>query len=217
MGTISVRKLGGLSLIIGPIVAVVCFLIRPGGGLVGGTVDPADAGATIGVLMANSDLAGISYLLGAVGLIMLLYGVNVLVGTLKGGNGEALARYGSLLLLLAAVGWVTSSALDLAIAGGSAGAAAGAVYVISLSINIMAGLLSALAFLGISLGISTRDDSNKVFALIVAAVSAVLVVFAVLSGRDLSLLQTAGLVAGIGYIITVAWSVTLGLGLLKQE
>jgi hypothetical protein len=64
--------------------------------------------------------------------------------------------------------------------------------------------LDALAFLGISLGISTRDDSNKVFALIVAAVSAVLVVFVVMSGRDLSMLQTASLVSAFGYIITVA-------------
>ena len=64
--------------------------------------------------------------------------------------------------------------------------------------------MDALAFLGISLGISTRDDSNKVFALIVAAVSAVLVVFVVMSGRDLSMLQTASLVSAFGYIITVA-------------
>ena len=63
MGTISVNKLGGLSLIVGPVLAVVCFLLRPGGGLVGGNVDPANAEASIGTLMANSGFAGVSFLI----------------------------------------------------------------------------------------------------------------------------------------------------------
>ncbi len=89
MGTISVTKLGGLSLIVGPALAVICFLVRPGGGLVGGSVDPANAEASIGVLLSNADMAGISYFLAPIGLILFLYGLNVLVENLKDGNGEA--------------------------------------------------------------------------------------------------------------------------------
>ena len=216
MGTVSVNKLGGLSLIVGPVVAVVCFLFRPGGGLIGGNVDPANAEASIGTLMANSGFAGVSFLILPLALTIFLYGLNVLVENLRGGNGEALARYGVLFFLLALVGWVTSSALLLAIAGGTAGPAAGAVYVIGLAINISSSILGGLSILAMGLAISSRDDFNKIFALIVAAIGALLTVLAIMSGRDISMLQTANQIGGVGYVVTVAWNVTLGLSLLKK-
>ena len=115
------------------------------------------------------------------------------------------------------MGWLTSSALALAIAGGNAGAAAGAVYATSLAIGILASILGALGFLAISLAISTRDDFNKPFALVVVAVSALLLVTSIMGGRDLSFLQTANMIAGLCYIVSVAWSVTLGLALLRRD
>lgn len=215
MGTMSVSKLGGLSLIVGPIIAVASFLIRPGGGLVGGTVDPADAAASIGALMANADLASISYTLGALGLIILLYGVRALVASMEGANGAALAQYGSLILLFATAAWVLGSALALVIASGNAGAAVGAVFATGLGINLLGALLGPLAFLAIGYAASTNENFNKPFALIVALVSAVLVVFAVISANDLSQLQTANLVASIGYIVTTVWGITIGLKMMK--
>jgi len=216
MGSMSVNRLGGLSLVVGPILAVVCFLLRPGGGLVGGSVDPANAEAAIGNLIANSDMASISFLLAPIGLILFLYGLRVLVDNLSGGNGEALGRYGVLFFLLALVGWITGSALLLSIAGGNAGAAAGSVYVVSLAMNITASLLGALSILAMGWAISTRDDYNKLFALIVAAIGALLVVLSLMSGRDISMLQTTNQIGGIGYVVTVAWNVTLGLKLMKK-
>lgn len=216
MGTVSTNKLGGMSLIVGPVLAVVCFLLRPGGGLIGGNVDPANAEASIGTLMANSGFAGVSFLILPLALTIFLYGLNVLVENLRGGNGEALARYGVLFFLLALVGWITSSALILAIAGGTAGPAAGAVYVIGLAINISSSILGGLSILAMGLAISSRDDFNKIFALIVAAIGALLTVLAIMSGRDISMLQTANQIGGVGYVVTVAWNVTLGLSLLKK-
>ena len=216
MGSISVNKLGGLSLVVGPILAVVCFLLRPGGGLIGGSVDPANAEAAIGNLIANSDMASISFLFAPIGLILFLYGLRVLVESLSGGNGEALGRYGVLFFLLALVGWITGSALLLSIAGGNAGPAAGSVYVVSIAINITASLLGALSILAMGWAISTRDDYNKLFALIVAAIGALLVVLSLMSGRDISMLQTTNQIGGIGYVVTVAWNVTLGLKLMKK-
>ena len=216
MGTISVNKLGGLSLIVGPVLAVVCFLLRPGGGFIGGNVDPANAEASIGTLMANSGFAGVSFLILPLALTIFLYGLNVLVENLRGGNGEALARYGVLFFLLALIGWITSSALILAIAGGTAGPAAGAVYVIGLAINISSSILGGLSILAMGLAISSRDDFNKIFALVVAAIGALLTVLAIMSGRDISMLQTTNQIGGVGYVVTVAWNITLGLSLLKK-
>lgn len=216
MGTISSNKLGGLALVVGPLLAVACFMIRPGGGIVGGSVDPADAAASIGVLMSNAGIAGISFPLVSLGLLLFYFGITVFVENMKGGNGESLGRLGALFVLFAVIGWVTSSALGVAIAGGNAGAAAGSVYAVSLSVNLASSTLAPLGFLAISLGVSTRDDSNKMLALVVAVVSAVLLVIAIMGSRDLSLLEPTSMITGIGYMVTSLWAVTLGLNLMKK-
>ena len=54
------------------------------------------------------------------------------------------------------------------------------------------------------------------FALVVAVISAVLLVASVWAGQDLSMLQTTSMVSGVGYLVTVAWVVTLGLNLMKK-
>ena len=217
MGTMSVSKLGGLSLIVGPIVAVACFLIRPGGGFVGGLVDPANAGLSIGALITNASSASISFTLGALGLIILLYGVRALVASMEGANGDALARYGSLFLLFATVAWVTASALALVISSGSAPPpiVAGTVYATVVGLNLLGSLLGALAFLAIGYAVSTNENFNKPFALIVALVSAVLVVVAVLSANDLTFLKNAQMIGAAGYIITTVWGITIGLKMMK--
>ena len=215
MGTVSVNKLGGLSLIIGPVLALVCYLIRPGGPITD-SADPANAAASIKALMSNSDLASVTSILLVIGLILLLNGVRTLRESLRGGNGDALAGLGSLLLLIAAVGWVIGTALTATIAGGGAGTAAGALYAASLGIGISSGMLAGLAFLCVSLGVSTRDDSNKPLALVVAVASAVAFITSILGGRDLSTLEMMNNIGAVCYIITTVWAITLGLSLMKK-
>ena len=128
MGTMSVNKLGGLALVIGPILAIASFLIRPGGGLIGGQVDPADAAASIGAILADGTMATLSGAGAMVGLIVLLYGIGVVVDSLKGGNGEALARLGALLLTFALVSWLVGTSAQLVIASGNATPVAGSLY-----------------------------------------------------------------------------------------
>lgn len=216
MGTISANKLAGLSIIVGSILSIIFFTIRPGGGLVGGNVDPADAAASIAALLANSDMASLSFFFVPIGLILFFYGMRTLVENLQGSDGAPIARLGMVFFLLALIGWTTSSALALVIAGGNAGAAVGAVYVISLGINMTSSIFGALAFLLIALGLSTNSDFNKVFALVIAAISAIILVASIWAGKDLSMLQTTSMISGVGYIVTVVWVVTLGLGLLKK-
>ena len=218
MGSISLNKLGGLSIVVGSLLSIIFYLIRPGAGIIGGNVDPADAAASIGALVSNASIASLSFFFVPIGLILFFFGIRTLVEGLQGSDGAAVARLGVIFFLLATVGWVTSSSLALVIAGDNAGgpAGSGVVYAISLGINIMSSIFGSLAFLLISLGISNNSDYNKMFALIVAAVSAVLLVASVWSGQDLSMLQTTSMISGVGYLVTVAWAVTLGLNLMKK-
>ena len=220
MGNMSVNKLGGLSLILGPIVSVISFLVRPGGGIIGGSVDPADSAASIGVLLQNSGSAGISFLLLSIGLIVMLFGLSVLVNNLKDGEGLAVGRIGLLFILLATAGWVASLALTLTIAGGSIPAAAtqsaGAVYAAGLGINILSSILAAVGFTFVVLGLLASGKYNKNFTLLVLVLQLVTVVTSVMGGNDLSFLQTASMIAGGVYVVTVIYVANIGRSMLNE-
>lgn len=227
MGTISTTKLGGYSIILGPIIALVFWLLAPGGPFID-TADPADAMASIQAAAGNS-LSTISNFLVTIGLLMLLNGVISLHATFAGkGNGIALSNYGVQLIKIGLIGIVVVAvALGNVVAGfdlasladpASAAVAAGSitgVYAAGTGISITAGGILSLGFLLFSLGLSTRDDQNKIFCLIVAVASVVGVIAAVISGTDSSQLQTMNSVTGIVYLITTIWGITLGLKMIK--
>lgn len=216
MGNISVNRLGGLSLIVGPVLALIFFLVQPGGLLVD-SVDPANAQAAIVAIMGNSGLAHTSAFLIPLGLITLLFGILVLQGSIRGnGNGDALSRMGALFVLLAVGVSVVNSANTHVIAS-NAGAAAGALYALSLGMSTVGGSVLALGFVLFSLGLSTRDDNNKILALIAGLAALVSLIASLIGGADSSQLQTMGAISGICYIVLTAWSITLGLDLMKKE
>ena len=221
MGTISANKLAGYSLIVGPIVALLGYFLQPGGMLIK-PADPADAAASLAAITSNDMMSQVTGIIIALGLITFLYGFFVLQSNMRlNGSGDAVSRYGVMLIMFAIIGWVVSIGMNMSIAGSdltvaSQGAAAGALYSATLGINTIAGLLAGLGFLLLALAISTRDDQNKIFALVAAAVGAVVVIAVLIGGMDTAQLQSMQMIIGICYLIHVAWSVTLGLGLMKQ-
>jgi len=217
MGTVSVNKLGGLSLAIGPVLALIFYFLQPGGPIVD-TADPANAAATIGAMVANSTLVHVVGFLIPIGLLMFLYGILALTASIRGnGNGDALARYCNILAFMSVMAWMIGIGFSHVIASGDAGTAAGALYAASLGIGTMASALFGIAILLLSLGLSTRDDCNKMFALVIAAVSVVSIVAAVVGGMDSSQLQTMGTVSGICYIVTTIWFITIAMNMIKKS
>lgn len=217
MGTISANKLGGLALVAGPIIGLISYLIRPGGGIVGGNVDPTNAQASIGALVTNADLASISLLLGPIGAILLLFGIQSIVkNVLKGGNGEALGSLGSLMILFVVIAWVITAGLSQSIAGQSAGPASGALYAATLAIQVSTGIIGAIGFLLVTLAASTNDFFNKNLTRVAALAAAVGLVASLVAGFDLSQLQLMSQVSGIAWLVLTAWSVTVGLSLMKK-
>ena len=221
MGTISVNRLGGLSLIVGPIVALVGYFLQPGGMLID-SADPASAAASLQAATSNAVLSQVTGFVVVLGLMIFLYGFFVLQESIRAnGNGDALSRYGVQLILIAVIGWTLSTGLSLAIAGSdlavaSEAAAAGALYAATLGIGTIAGTIAGLGFLLVALAVSTRDDYNKIFALVAAVVGVVVVVASLLGGIDSTQLETMTAVIGICYLIHTAWIITVGLVLMKK-
>ena len=113
MSTLSLNKLGGLSLVLGPLLAFAFFLIQPGGLLID-SAKPSDSAALIAAAADNVVLSNLTAIVIALGIIMTTYGMYVVQAGLRGsGNGESLALAGFLLLLFGNVGWVMAQGLTL--------------------------------------------------------------------------------------------------------
>jgi hypothetical protein len=221
VGTLSVNTYGGISLIIGPVITLVFFFLQPGNVIID-QADPADAGATINAMVSNAAMSKLTNVIIPIGLLVFLYGIFVVQGNVRSnGNGDALSRYGVQFILIGVVGWVIATGLSLAISGSGlpadqATAAFGSLYSATLGIGTVAGILAGLGFLALALALSTRDDYNKIAALVAAVAAVVVVVVAIIGGIDSSQLQTMSQITGVCYLVHSAWMILLGLDLLKK-
>ena len=209
MGDISVNKLGGLSLIVGPVVALVFYFIQQLG-VIGSDVDPADGTAVVMALTGNSSLATITAIGISIGLIILLHGIVRLAME----SSDALSSLGMKFVIVGTVGWVIASGLTAAIAGDINN---GGLYGGALGINQFSGIVWSLGFLLVVLGVSGRDYINKNVAYVVALVALVGLVTGIIGGFDTSTLQTMNLIGGICYIIFTLWSIWLGKDMMARD
>ncbi len=218
MGTISVEKMAGYCLIIGPIVAVLIYFIQPGGVLgIGGQPDPTDAEAVIKLWTGDLQTYGIvTSMLIPVALITMLSGLMYFVQSLEGGNGYALARLGMPMVFIAVAGWAIGSGLSL-------GAGIGTVTLtgdrelatIGFSLANLCTFLFGVGGFLIALGASTREDSS-IFASIAALSAVIVVISAQVSLLATDQANTMALIGGICYIVYTAWAITLGRGMISK-
>ena len=217
MGTLSVNRLGALALIVGPVLAVVFFLLEPGALLVD-RADSSDAIASITALASNAALAHLVAFVVPLGLILALYGLYVLqTGVRDGGSGDALSRLGLLFITIASIGWVLTYGLTHVMANAPAQAAQAMAPVFSIESGItnVSSLSAALGVALLGLGLSTRDDVNKIAAFAVVVVAIVALVCLVISvNADLRSVMTT--IARVCYLAWAIWFVSLGVGLLKK-
>ena len=209
MGDISVNKLGGLSLIVGPVVCLVFYFIQQLG-VIGSDVDPADGNAVVAALAGNSSLATLTSIGISIALIIMLHGIVRLAFE----SSDALSSLGMKFVIVGTVGWVIASGLTAAIAGDINN---GGLYGGALGINQFSGIVWSLGFLLVVLGVSGRDYINKNVAYVVALVAIVGLVTGIIGGFDTSTLQTMNLIGGICYIIFTLWSIWLGKDMLARD
>ncbi len=221
MGTISVNKLGGLSLIVGPVGALVFYFLQPGGALID-PGDPANAPQIIAAMVANAGLTQLTGVLIPIGLLVFLAGMLALQRQVSSsGNGDALARSGVLLMFVGVLTWISGFGIALAIAGSTLPAAQttqvfAGLYAVNLGLGTSGGILASAGFLSMGLAISTRDDYSRPFALVASVAAAVGLVVVIIGALDSTQLQMMNNITGIIYLIHSVWMITLGLKLMKQ-
>ena len=219
MGTISVNRLAGLSLIFGPIIAFVFFLIEPGGLLID-SADTSDAVGTITAKSANATLTNVTNIAIILGLSLILSGLYALMRnvTLQG-NGKAFVQMGFFVIFVGLTGWILSGGMDfiLADAQSSDQIRESVPVFYAGSAFLYAGGI-ALGFGGFifALGLSTRDDFNRTVSLLAALVSLAVMVFFMMAilnndSRDTFLTLARGC-----YVLLVIWYGYLGFGLMNR-
>ena len=219
MGTISVNRLAGLSLIFGPIIAFVFFLIEPGGLLID-SAEVSDAVATIQAKGTNAALTNVTNIAIILGISLILSGLYALMRnvTLQG-NGKALVQMGFFMILVGLTGWILSGGIDFILADAQTSdqvMGSVPVYYVGSAFLYAGGI--ALGFGGFifALGLSTRDDFNRIISLLAALVSLAVMIFFMIAilnndGRD-----TFISLARSFYVLLVIWYGYLGVGLMNR-
>ena len=214
--------LGGLSLILGPVLALVSFLFQPGGVLTNNAL-MNDAEAIFVALAQHQGYANSTGIGIALGLILSLYGQFALLrGLLRDLRDEMLSQLGFLFLAFGAVGWVTMQWLNLEMTNTNVEDAASfqsaaAVFRVEFGISLIAGLAVAFGFLLFSLGLASRDEFNRIAAGIIAVVSVIALVSQIIGISVTPQMSAMLQITRICYVFWAIWSMSLGMGLLKMS
>ena len=219
MGTISVNRLAGLSLIFGPIIAFVFFLIEPGGMLID-RAEVSDAVGSISAKSSNAALTNVTNIAIILGLALILSGLYALMRnvTLEG-NGKAFVQMGFFMIFVGLTGWIFAGGVDFILADAETSeqiTGSVPVYYAGSALFYAGGITLGFGGFIFALGLSTRDDFNRTISLLAALVSLAVMVFFVLAvldngGRDTFI----GIARGC-YVLLVIWYGYLGSGLMKR-
>ena len=219
MGTISVNRLAGLSLIFGPIIAFVFFLVEPGGLLID-SVEVSDAVGTITAKGSNAALTNVTNIAIILSLALILSGLYALMRnvTLQG-NGKALVQMGFFMILVGLTGWMLAGGMDFILADAQTGdeiSGSVPVYYVGSALVYAGGI--ALGFGGFifALGLSTREDFNQVISLLAALISLAVMVFFMIAILNNDARDTFITLARSFYVLLVIWYGYLGVGLMKR-
>ena len=219
MGTISVNRLAGLSLIFGPLIAFIFFLIEPGGLL----IDSADVSDAVGSITAkgtNAALTNVTNIAIILGLALIVSGLYALMRnvTLQG-NGKALVQMGFFMIFIGLAGWMLAGGMDFILADAQTSEQIGGsvpVYYAGSALLYAGGITLGFGGFIFALGLSTRDDFNGAIALLAALVSLAVMIFFIVAilhndGRDTFITLARGF-----YVLLVIWYGYLGVGLMNR-
>ena len=219
MNLLSTNKLGALSLVVGPTLAFIMFVIQPGGILID-TVPGSDAVGLIEVWQANEMLVKATSGLIMVGLMLMTFGVYEVHVAHRGSRGDGLNMAGLAAISLGVVAWLITHSLTITLASPSAPQEAWATtYLIRTSMLLSGGVgvsLGVLVF-AISVLIDSRGTAFNILTWLAALAGLVGVIGWLIAICDASSMDSATTVARGMYIIYVVWLTALGVRLAREE
>ena len=202
--------------------AIVFFLLQPAGLLID-PVEPSDKVGAVTAYASNAELTRLTSMLIALGLVAMFFGYTVVWSDLRdSGRPDVLVRYGILFLLIGVTAWILVQGIHIVLASTnlqspeSIGGAA-SVYAVGSGVTLIGGLVVAMGFVLMSLGLTSKGGWYKIAGLVVAVVSLVALISLVVGISSPGNLGTGVTIARYCYVPWVIWSVMLGADLLREE
>ena len=219
MNLLSTNKLGAISLIFGPILAFVMFLIQPGGLLIDSTPG-SDAIGLIEVWQANPAMVKVTSGLIMLGLILMAFGMYEFHVAHRGSRGDGLNTAGLACFSLGGMAWLMLHSLTITLASSFSSQEAWLpIYALRTSLLLSGGVGFSL---GVSLfAISVLVDSRRTGFNILTWL-AVLAGFVGMIGWIVAIFGSSSMDSAIAvargmYIVYVVWLAALGVRLAKEE
>ena len=233
MTFLSTNKLGAISLVFGPTLAFVMFLIQPGGLLLD-TAPLSDPAGLMGAWQANAAMVKITSGLIMLGLALMAFGMYEVHVAHRGSRGDGLNMAGLALISVGVIAWLAVQSLTITLASSLPGQADGAqgemaaaafssqenaVYIIRMSLLLSGGVAVSLGVLlfALSVLIDSRGTVFNILTWLAALAGLVGVVAWTVAIFESSLLDSASSFGRGMYVIYVVWLITLGLRLAKEE
>ncbi len=218
----AMNRFGGWALVIGPLLALGFFLIEPGGLLID-RADTTDAVAGITAKASNTELTHLTSLVVPFGLALLLFGFIVLqAGAIREGGGIGAALLAVLLMGLGTSAWGITQTLNHPISEIDVSSAQSlsvglALSEVQSSTRLLGGLFAAAGFLVLGLSPWMRGRSNTLAANGVVLISLVALGSLIVGLFAVDLRAEATTIPRACYFLWVAWSVYLGVGLIRSS
>ena len=219
MNLLSTNKLGAISLVVGPTLAFIMFLIQPGGLLIDSTPG-SDSLGLIGVWQANAVMVKITSGLIMLGLALMAFGLYEVHVAHRGSRGDGLNMAGLALISVGVIAWLGVQSLVMTLASTYPPQDAWtAVYAIRTSLLLTGGVAVSLGIVlfAFSVLIDTRGLVFTILTWLAALAGLIGMAEWIVAIFNTDAMDTATSVARGMYIIYVVWLIALGVRLAREE
>ena len=128
------------------------------------------------------------------------------------GNGKALVQMGFFMIFVGLTGWILAGGMDFILADAQTSeqiSGSVPVYYVSSALLYAGGITLGFGGFIFALGLSTRDDFNRIISLLAALVSLAVMVFFILAvlsndGRDTFISLCPELLRAAGYLVWIS-------------
>ena len=219
MNLLSTNKLGAISLVVGPTLAFVMFLIQPGGLLIYSTPG-SDAVGLIGVWQANAVMVKVTSGLIMLGLVLMAFGIYEVHVAHRGSRGDGLNMAGLAALSLGVMAWLTLQSLTITLASSFPPQEAWLpVYTVRTSLLLSGGVGVGLGILlfAVSVLVDIRGTVFRILTWLAVLAGLVGMIGWLVAIFDSNSMDSATAVARGMYVIYVVWLATLGVRLAREE